>query len=93
MFACITILLLLLPLALLSVALETLYSTQELLEMGVSLENPCVLEGYTEDEPGSLLPGRLRAPETYKISKRPNRQNFISWIRFRFSLPAKKSTG
>jgi hypothetical protein len=93
MFAWITLLLLLLPLALLSVALETLFSTEELLEMGVSLENPCVSGGPTEGEPGNLPSGRPHAPEIYKIAKPPSRQNLISSIRFRFSLSAKKFTG
>jgi hypothetical protein len=61
MFTGIALLLLLLPLALLSIALKILFSIEELLEMGVSLEPLCVSDEQTEGEPGNLRPGRLRA--------------------------------
>jgi hypothetical protein len=61
MFTGIALLLLLLRLALLSMPLETLFSIEELLEMGVSLEPLCISDEHTEGQPGDLRPGRLRA--------------------------------
>ena len=71
MIACVILLLLLLPPTLLPVLLETLYSTEELLARGVSLENPWGTERYTEDQSGSLPSGTLHHPRLTRSQNVP----------------------